>query len=105
MVCRAHGSVIPGPDFGVDKHDWFCRGFKNVGIPEGSDKDSQDGLFFSRAYEWRLNMQSGKVQGRYLTGTDTSIEFPLINENFTGFRNKYGYTQTCDSTASSSSGN
>jgi len=26
--CRALGSIIPGPDYGRDKFQWFCRGFK-----------------------------------------------------------------------------
>ena len=33
------------------------------------------------------------------------MDFPMINENFTGIKNKYGYTQVVDSIASSTSGN
>ncbi|CDP16200.1 unnamed protein product [Coffea canephora] len=104
MACRARGSIIPGPEFGSNKFEWFSRGFKHIRSVDTSQKDLQDGAFFSRVYEWRLNIESGEVKGRYLTGTEFSMEFPVINEKFTGVKNKYGYTQVVDSTASSNSG-
>ncbi|KAF5929898.1 hypothetical protein HYC85_000089 [Camellia sinensis] len=39
-----------------------------------------------------------------LTRTESSMDFSIINENFTGLKHKYGYTQVVDSTASSTSG-
>ncbi|KAL3500577.1 hypothetical protein ACH5RR_039670 [Cinchona calisaya] len=104
MACKARGSIIPGPEFGSNKFDWFSRGFKHIRSINTSHKDSQDGAFFSRVYEWRLNVQSVEVKGRYLTGTEFSMDFPIIKEKLTGLRNKYGYTQVIDSTASSISG-
>ena len=56
-------------------------------------------------YEWRLHMQTGEVRERSLTGTEFSMDFPMINGNFIGIKNRYGYTQVINSIASSSSGN
>lgn len=103
--CRALKSVIPGPDFGVNKFQWFSRGFE-IGnlIDETAETPTETGEFFSHAYEWRLNMKTGDVNERNLTGNEFSMEFPLINEKSTGIRNKYGYAQLVNSAASSSSG-
>ncbi|KAJ7958565.1 carotenoid 9,10(9',10')-cleavage dioxygenase 1-like [Quillaja saponaria] len=79
--CRALDSLIPGTDLGVNI--FKC---------------------FSHCYEWRLNMKTGDVKERNLTGTEFSMDFPVINGNFTGLKNKYGYTQVVNSTVSSSSG-
>ncbi|KAK9274380.1 hypothetical protein L1049_019194 [Liquidambar formosana] len=104
-ACRARGSIIPGPDLGLNKFEWFSRGFKPIGsVEENDDSSTQDGLFFSRCYEWKLNMQTGEVKERNLTGTEISMDFPMINGDFMGIRNKYGYTQVVDSIASSISG-
>ncbi|KAK7850270.1 carotenoid 9, partial [Quercus suber] len=79
--------------------------FKPINSIEGDINSSpEDGLLFSRCYEWRLDMQTGEVRERNLTGTEFSMDFPMINENFTGIKNKYGYTQVVDSIASSTSG-
>ncbi|XP_059639104.1 carotenoid dioxygenase carX-like [Cornus florida] len=105
-ACRARGSVIPGPDYGLNKFEWFSRGFKPV-ISAGDQYDdslTQDGLLFARCYEWRLNMLNGEVKEKYLTGTEFALDFPFINGNFTGVKNKYGYTQVVDSSASTASG-
>ncbi|PIA42821.1 hypothetical protein AQUCO_02000338v1 [Aquilegia coerulea] len=103
--CRAPGSIIPGPDFGHDKTEWFSRGFQTVALNEATANINMEyGHFFSRAYEWRLNMMTGEVKEKYLTGTSFSLDFPMINEKYTGIRNKYGYTQVVDSIASSNSG-
>lgn len=103
--CRALNSVIPGPDYGINKIEWFSRGFENGNsIDETTETSTETGELFSRAYEWRLNMKTGDVNERNLTGNEFSMEFPLINEKFSGIRNKYGYAQLVDSAASSSSG-
>lgn len=49
-------------------------------------------------------MVSGDVEERNLTGTDFSMDFPFINEQVTGLKHKYGYTQVIDSMASSDTG-
>ncbi|XP_059639102.1 carotenoid 9,10(9',10')-cleavage dioxygenase 1-like [Cornus florida] len=104
-ACRARGSIVPGPDHGLNKFEWFSRGFKSVSsVGENDDSSTQDGFLFSRCYEWRLNMLNGEVKEKNLTGTEFSMDFPMINENFTGVKNKYGYTQIIDSSASSASG-
>ncbi|KAG9153535.1 hypothetical protein Leryth_008485 [Lithospermum erythrorhizon] len=105
-ACRAKESIIPGPDFGLEKYEWFSQGFKkneNVG-EENNAKELQSGFLFSRTCEWRLNFKTGEVKEKLITGTRFSMDFPMVNENFIGLRNKYGYTQVVDSTASSIAG-
>lgn len=98
MACRARDSVIPGPDFGLNKHEWFSKGFKKIG------EEAEDAPFLSRAYEWRLNMLTGDVTERNLTGTDCSMEFPMINDKYSTKICKYGYTQVLNPEASSTAG-
>ncbi|KAF3446046.1 hypothetical protein FNV43_RR11224 [Rhamnella rubrinervis] len=106
--CRALESIIPGPDMGLNKFEWFSRGLKPLGglnSTEGNaETPERDGFLFSRCYEWRLNMRTGQGRERNLTGTEFSMDFPMINGNFTGLKNRFGYTQVLDSTASSISG-
>ncbi|XP_076886395.1 carotenoid 9,10(9',10')-cleavage dioxygenase 1-like [Bidens hawaiensis] len=97
---RARDSIIPGPDLGLNKFEWFSSRFKN----ECDTNFDSDESFFSQAYEWRLNMKTGEVKERFLTGKSHSMDFPMINENFTGLKNIYGYAQTVDLDASSYSG-
>ncbi|KAG8375583.1 hypothetical protein BUALT_Bualt10G0115600 [Buddleja alternifolia] len=99
LACRAHNSIVPGPDFGLKKFEWFSKGFKQI-----SDEESDDGSFLSRVYEWRLNMQTGEVAEKNLTGSEYAMDFPMINEKYIGIKNKFGYTQVVDSNASSISG-
>ncbi|KAK4854458.1 hypothetical protein QYF36_024159 [Acer negundo] len=103
--CRALESIIPGPDLGLDKFEWFSRKFKHIEpVEESFDARTNDRLIFCRPYEWRLNMQTGEVKERNLTSTEFSMDFPMINGDYTGLKNKYGYTQIVDSNASSASG-
>uniref|UniRef100_A0A7N0SX73 Uncharacterized protein n=1 Tax=Kalanchoe fedtschenkoi TaxID=63787 RepID=A0A7N0SX73_KALFE len=104
--CRARESIIPGPEMGIDKFEWFSEGFKPwKSIPQGqNDGSSRDGSLLSRCYEWRLNTETGDVKERYLTGAEFPLDFPMLNEEFIGSRNKYGYTQVVDADASSRSG-
>lgn len=102
MGCRAPESIIPGPDLGIDKFQWFSKGFKPMTKKaKCADNIFEEGYFFSRLYEWRLNMKTGGVTGRYVTGTDFSIDFPVINDHFIGLYNKYAYAQVVDCPASS----
>ncbi|CAL4933445.1 unnamed protein product [Urochloa decumbens] len=99
--CRTLGSVIPGPPHNVDKSNWYGRVFFP---PDKNSEDfdpSLDGILFSRPYEWRLNLESGIASEGYITSDDVAMDFPVINENFTGTRNKYGYTQVVDSVETS----
>ncbi|XP_025012666.1 carotenoid 9,10(9',10')-cleavage dioxygenase 1 isoform X2 [Ricinus communis] len=105
--CKALDSIIPGPDKGLDKFEWFSRRFRPIqssSVEEITNSSNEVGLSFSRCHEWRLNMQTGEVKEKYLTGTEFSMDFPIINADFTGLRNKYGYTQVVDSEASYVSG-
>ncbi|KAL0394080.1 UNVERIFIED_CONTAM: Carotenoid 9,10(9',10')-cleavage dioxygenase 1 [Sesamum latifolium] len=98
LACRARNSIIPGPDFGWNKFEWFSKGFKQIGALE------EDESFLSRVYEWRLNMLTGEVAEKNLTGAEYSMDFPIVNEKYIGKKNKFGYTQVVDSDASSMSG-
>ncbi|KAI4380898.1 hypothetical protein MLD38_007035 [Melastoma candidum] len=102
--CRALESMIPGPEYGFDKFEWFSKRFCP---PSGSTQApavAEEGSFSSHVFEWRLNLRTGEVEERNLTGTDSSVEFPMINGAFTGLKNKYGYAQLVDSLASSKAG-
>ena len=81
--CKALDAIIPGP-------------------VEGLNNDSK---WFSRCYEWRLNLKTGEVKEKYLTGPDQFMDFPVINESFTGIKNRYAYTQVVDPIASCEAGN
>ncbi|OAY54225.1 carotenoid 9,10(9',10')-cleavage dioxygenase 1 [Manihot esculenta] len=103
--CRASTSIIPGPDWGEDKFEWFSRGFNFSKFTEYDADDSEEnGYLFHQVHEWRLNMATGTVDEKSLTGTEFSMDFPFINGAFTGLKHKYGYTQVIDSLASSTSG-
>ncbi|KHN10199.1 Carotenoid 9,10(9',10')-cleavage dioxygenase 1 [Glycine soja] len=75
--CRALDSIIPGPEDGLN-----------------------ESTMFSRCYEWRLNIKSGEVKEKYITGPEQFMDFPVINASFTGIKNRYGYTQVVDPAAS-----
>ncbi|XP_029127782.1 carotenoid 9,10(9',10')-cleavage dioxygenase 1 isoform X2 [Cajanus cajan] len=77
--CRSLDSLVPAPDPSLMEFEWL-----------------------SRCYEWRLNMQTGEVNERDLCGANVYyMDFPMINENFIGIRNRYAYTQVVDLIASS----
>lgn len=97
--------MIPGAPHTVDKSKWYRRVFLP---PDKNSEDfdpSLDGILFSRPYEWRLNLGSGIASEGYITSEDVAMDFPVINENFTGIINKYGYAQVVDSVATSKTGN
>ncbi|KAL7610188.1 hypothetical protein Lser_V15G10472 [Lactuca serriola] len=106
--CKANASILPGPDWGEDKFEWFSRGFnfKYVDKNDGHDHntETEHGMLFTNVREWRLNMKTMEVKERNVTGTKYSMDFPMINADFTGLNHKYGYTQVIDSVASSNSG-
>ena len=84
--CRALESVLPGPGTTGPSKERF-------------DVSIRDGLLHDRPYEWRLNMRTGQVEEKYLTAyEEPSMDFPFINENFTGIKNKFGYTHVIDTT-------
>ncbi|ERN15065.1 hypothetical protein AMTR_s00056p00029160 [Amborella trichopoda] len=97
------GQNLSRPDFGLDKSKFFSRGFRALDLEKGGDL-SIDGIFLSRMYEWRLNMKNGEVTERNLTGEELSMEFSVINSEYIGLRNKYGYAQVVDSMASAHCG-
>ncbi|KAK6924988.1 Carotenoid oxygenase [Dillenia turbinata] len=104
--CKAQASIIPGPDLGLNKFQWFSQGFMfhNSHHENTSESAVGDGGLFTCVYEWRLNMETGEVKDRNLSGTELSMEFPMINNDYTGPKHKYGYTQVIDPVASSTCG-
>ena len=95
--CRSPAAIIPGPDHGLNKFEWFSKGLKAIEtFKESSTGSTQEGYLFARVCEWRLNMETGEVKERNLTGTDFPMDFPMINEHFRGVKQKYGYTQVRD---------
>lgn len=106
--CKANEPILPGPDWGQDKFEWFSRGFtfelvdSNNGVGDGL---TEEGMLFTNVREWRLNLETLEVKERDVTGTEYSMDFPMINEGFTGLKHQYGYTQVIDSIASSNAGN
>lgn len=54
MACRARKSIVPGPDLGKNKMEWFSRGLKHINLVQENnenDENDQDGKLFSRPYE------------------------------------------------------
>ncbi|PSR91263.1 Carotenoid 9,10(9',10')-cleavage dioxygenase [Actinidia chinensis var. chinensis] len=109
--CRALSSILPGPEMGENTFEWFSRGFNfkptKTSLEENNAADNgstEEGFLFTCVYEWRLNMVTGEVRERNLSGTYFSMDFPVVNADFIGLKHKYGYTQVVDSEASSSCG-
>ncbi|KAG6740449.1 hypothetical protein POTOM_055900 [Populus tomentosa] len=104
--CRSLESIISEScDVDLDKFEWVSGRLRSKGPVEQDPKHfKNDELLFCRSYEWRLNMETGEVKERNLTGTQLSIEFPMINPNFNGVKNKFGYAQTVHGLASATSG-
>ncbi|XP_044511534.1 carotenoid 9,10(9',10')-cleavage dioxygenase-like [Mangifera indica] len=103
--CRSFQPILLGPNCGQDRFEWFTRGFTFENLTEKNPYNlTQDGFLFTHSYEWRLNMETGEVKERNLSGTDFSIDFPVIDEKYTGLKHKYGFTQVIDSTTSSIAG-
>ncbi|KAJ6330162.1 hypothetical protein OIU76_008895 [Salix suchowensis] len=104
--CRSLDSII-SESYGMDldKSEWISGRLRSKEpVQQYTTFSSNDDLLFSRFYEWRLNMKTGEVKERNLTGTKFSLEFPMINPSFNGLRNKFGYTQIVHEPASISSG-
>ncbi|KAJ6382826.1 hypothetical protein OIU77_031284 [Salix suchowensis] len=104
--CRSLDSII-SESYGMDldKSEWISGRLRSKEpVQQYTTFSSNDELLFSRFYEWRLNMKTGEVKERNLTGTKFSLEFPMINPSFNGLKNKFGYTQIVHEPASISSG-
>ncbi|KAF9681111.1 hypothetical protein SADUNF_Sadunf06G0191500 [Salix dunnii] len=104
--CRSLDSII-SESYGMDldKSEWISGRLRSKApVQQYTTFSSNDELLFSRFYEWRLNMKTGEVKERNLTGTKFSLEFPMINPSFNGLKNKFGYTQIVHEPASISSG-
>jgi len=90
---RSPDSIIPGPRLAPNKCDSKMSELTEDDKPnEGTTKE-----FFFRLYQWRLNLKTKSVSGEYLTGTEFSFEFPIINNQYTGLQHSYAYAQIVDS--------
>ncbi|XP_034890793.1 carotenoid 9,10(9',10')-cleavage dioxygenase 1-like [Populus alba] len=104
--CRSLESII-SKSYGMDleESEWVSGRLRSKEhVEQNTTPSSNDELLFSRFYEWRLNMETGEVNERNLTGTELCMEFPMINPGLNGLKNKFGYTQIVHEPASSSSG-
>ncbi|KAL3361240.1 hypothetical protein AABB24_014238 [Solanum stoloniferum] len=105
-ACRAHQSVIPGPSSSVNHLEKLSKWIKRETsfIDDDSDEFTKESIF-SRVCEWRLNMKTGEIkEKKNLSGDEFAMEFPIINEKLSGFRNKFAYLQVVESTELSASG-
>ncbi|OEL19481.1 Carotenoid 9,10(9',10')-cleavage dioxygenase [Dichanthelium oligosanthes] len=96
---RSPDSIIPGPRLALNKYD------SKMSQPTEDDKSIKQGTsnaFFFRLYQWRLNLKTKTLSGEYLTGTEDSLEFPMINNQYTGLQHSYAYAQVVDSLTGSS---
>ncbi|TVU09155.1 hypothetical protein EJB05_42597, partial [Eragrostis curvula] len=96
---RSQESIIPGPRYAPNNND-----SEGTEVTE-DDNFTKHGIrteYFSCLYQWRLNLKTKAVSGEYLTGTDFSMEFPMINNQYTGMQHSYAYAQVVDSLTSSS---
>ncbi|KAI5586392.1 hypothetical protein BDE02_06G209000 [Populus trichocarpa] len=104
--CRSLESII-SKSYGMDleESEWVSGRLRSKEhVEQNTTPSSNDELLFSRSYEWRLNMETGEVKERNLTGTELCMEFPMINPSLNDLKNKFGYTQIVHEPASSSSG-
>lgn len=58
-----------------------------------------DGGLKARLTEWRVNLKTGAVSEKMLTPLDFSADMPRINDNYAGFRNRFGYGLVTDTDA------
>ncbi|CAN6162337.1 unnamed protein product [Urochloa humidicola] len=96
---RSQDSLIPGPRFALNKSD------SKISEPEEDDNSMKHGTsneFFFRLYQWRFNLKTKTASGDFLSGTEDSLEFPMINNMYTGLRHSYAYAQVVNSLTSSS---
>lgn len=78
---RVPASIIMGPTLQCNE--------------ESGDQELNE-EYFSRLYEWTLNLKSRAVTGKWLTGTDVALEFPVINDKYVGLHHRYAYAQVVD---------
>lgn len=96
---RSPDSLIPGPRLAHNEYD------SKISEPAEDNKSMKQGTsneFSFRLYQWRLNLKTKSVSGEYLTGTEDSLELPMINNMYTGLQHSYAYAQVVDSLTSSS---
>ncbi|XP_006359776.1 carotenoid 9,10(9',10')-cleavage dioxygenase 1-like [Solanum tuberosum] len=105
-ACRARQSVIPGPSSSVNHLETLSKWIKREtsSIDDDSHEFTKESTF-PRVCEWRLDMKTGEIkEKKNLSGDEFAMEFPIINEKFSGFRNKFAYLQVVESTELSGSG-
>ena len=98
-------TIITTPDHKIQRSEWYRRAYIQDDESSQDHDPNLDGVLFSRPYEWRLNLKTHGVEEGYLTENGVAMDFPVINNQFTGIKNKYAYVQVVDSMASSTTGN
>ncbi|KAL3697027.1 hypothetical protein R1sor_011103 [Riccia sorocarpa] len=90
----------------ADPFEWYARGMTLQCQDECEVENSSiDGKLFGHVHEWRLNLRTGEVNERNLSGDKCAIEMPRINENYTGKKYRYIYAGSEDIEASKAKGN
>ncbi|XP_039142977.1 carotenoid 9,10(9',10')-cleavage dioxygenase 1-like [Dioscorea cayenensis subsp. rotundata] len=102
--CKLLDTIITTPDDKIERSEWYRRAYIQHDESSQDYDPSKDGVLFSRPYEWRLNLKTHRVEEGYLIENGVAMDFPVINNQFTGIKNKYSYTQVADSIASSTIG-
>ncbi|KAM7260115.1 hypothetical protein ACFE04_015856 [Oxalis oulophora] len=105
--CRALESILKDPKGGFNNFESLAKrlaSMESLDNQASLEKMMQGEGLFTRCYEWRLNMRTGDVNERYITGYKHCMDIPTINEKFTGVKNKYGYAQVVDVIAGIESG-
>ncbi|CAN0922542.1 Carotenoid 9,10(9',10')-cleavage dioxygenase 1 [Linum grandiflorum] len=101
--CRSLESVLSSDQsMKLEECEWIAGRLQPASSMDEKSRDHES--LVTRGYEWRLNMKTGTVSERYLTGTEFAMEFPTVNPYYSGVKNRYAYTQVLDSVASAISG-
>ncbi|KAJ6372996.1 hypothetical protein OIU76_027347 [Salix suchowensis] len=89
--CRSLESVISEScDMDLDKSEWVSGRLRSKGpIQQDAKYSTKDELLFSRSYEWRLNMETGEVKERNLTGTPFAMDASSGMPKFGGLAKLY----------------
>ncbi|XP_062099613.1 carotenoid 9,10(9',10')-cleavage dioxygenase-like [Humulus lupulus] len=89
---------------------WGCRALDSIISSTQEQIDTSttnpNNSYHDSPYEWRLNMKNGQIKERKLTlDTEFSMDYPTINEDYTGLKNKFGYIQVVDPISTTPSNN
>uniref|UniRef100_A0A803NFI9 Uncharacterized protein n=1 Tax=Cannabis sativa TaxID=3483 RepID=A0A803NFI9_CANSA len=89
---------------------WGCRALDSIISSTQEQIDTPttnaNNSYHDSPYEWRLNMKNGIIKEKKLTlDSEYSMDYPTINENYIGLKNKFGYAQVVDPISATTSNN